>query len=61
MNQEEIEHITQSHPQPEQNITNAHFPKKQLVQEVLLVTAQVEIKARYGNTYILRALIDLGS
>lgn len=47
--------------QPEQTITTAHFSKNQPGQQVLLATAQVEVKARDGSTHLLRALIDQGS
>lgn len=61
INQEEVEHTTQTNSQPEQNITTAHFAKEQSGHSVLLATAQVEIKSRDGNTHLLRALIDQGS
>ncbi|XP_045455994.1 uncharacterized protein LOC123665778 [Melitaea cinxia] len=47
--------------QPEQIITTAHFSKQQPGHEVLLATAQVEVKSRDGDTHLLRALIDQGS
>ncbi|XP_045503995.1 uncharacterized protein LOC123700724 [Colias croceus] len=48
-------------PQPEQNITTAHFSREQPDQQVLLATAQVMVKAKNGYTHMLRALIDQGS
>lgn len=57
----EVQPQMQSQIQPEQKITTAHFSREQTGHDVLLATAQVEVKASNGDTHILRALIDQGS
>ncbi|XP_049886781.1 uncharacterized protein LOC126381326 [Pectinophora gossypiella] len=59
--QSQIQPQVQSENQPEPTITTAHFSRKHTGHDVLLATAQVEIKSRNGETHILRALIDQGS
>ncbi|XP_073942495.1 uncharacterized protein [Choristoneura fumiferana] len=48
-------------PVPEQKVVTAHFSKEQPGHQVLLATAQVEVKSSDGAAHILRALIDQGS